>query len=121
MAVADSYTLHEPQTAQWESPVISEHKPGDTGLALVLIERFEKWILPRVLVIKAKVDRGEKLADFDIDFLENVLKDADEIKPHVDRVPEYQSLYTRVISLYGEITKKGLENEQREKESGATD
>jgi hypothetical protein len=86
--------------------VISEHKPGDTGLAMVLIERFEKWILPRVLVIKAKVDRGEKLADFDIDFLDNVLKDADEIKPHVDRVPEYQSLYTRVISLYGEITKK---------------
>ena len=50
-----------------------------------------------------------------------MLKDADEIKPHVDRVPEYQSLYTRVISLYGEITKKALENEQGETGSGATD
>ena len=101
--------------------MIDEPKPEDTGLAMVLIERFEQWILPRVLEIKARVDRGEKLADFDIDFLENVLKDAEEIKPHVDRAPEYQSLYTRAISLYEEITEKGLENEQAEKLSGATD
>ena len=100
--------------------MIDESKPEDKGIAAALIERFEKWILPHALEIKAKVDRGEKLDDFDIDFLENELKDAETIKPHVDRAPEYQTLYTRVISLYGEITKKALENEQAGKGSGAT-
>jgi hypothetical protein len=98
--------------------MVDEPKPEDIGLATVLLDRFEKWILPRALDIKARVDQGEKLDDLDIEFLENVLKDAKEIKPHVDRAPEYQHLYARAIGLFEEITKKGLEVEQREKESG---
>ena len=86
--------------------MIDESKPEDKGVAAALIERFEKWILPHALEIKAKVAQGEKLDDFDIDFLENELKDAEAIKPYVDRAPEYQTLYTRAISLYGEVHKK---------------
>ena len=100
--------------------MIDESKPEDAGLAAVLIERFEQWILPRALEIKARVDRGEKLSDYDIDFFDELMKDAEEVKRHVDRAPEYQTLYTRVVSLYGEITKKALENEQTEKGSSAT-
>ncbi len=94
--------------------MIDEPKPEDTGLAIVLIERFEHWILPRALDIKAKVDRGDRLDDYDVDFLEELMKDAGEVRRHVDRAPEYQALYARVVSLYAEITKKGLENEQTE-------
>jgi hypothetical protein len=100
--------------------MIDESKPEDIGLATALIERFEHWLLPIALDVKAKVDRGEKLNSFDIEFLENVLKDAKEVKPYVDRAPEYQTLYTRVVGLYGEITKKALENEQAGEGSGAT-
>jgi hypothetical protein len=99
--------------------MIDESKPGDTGLAVALIERLEHWILPRALDIKAKVDRGEKLNDADIDFLEMELRAAQEIKSRVDRTPEYQTLYARVLSLYEEITKKGLENERAGNGPGA--
>jgi len=73
---------------------------------------------PRV-GLQGESDRGETLADFDIAFLEEVLRDAQAAKPRVDREPEYQTLYTRAVSLYEEIAKKGLENEQAGKESGA--
>jgi hypothetical protein len=100
--------------------MIDKPTPEDEGLAMALIERFEHWILPVALDVKAKVDRGEKLNDFDIEFLENVLKDAKEVKPYVDRAPRYQTLYTRVVGLYGEITEKALENEQAGEGAGPT-
>ena len=87
-------------------------KPEEAGIALALMERFENWILPIALDVKAKVDRGETLNAFDIEFLETVLKDAAEVKRYVDRAPKYQGLYARVVGLYEEITKKALENEQ---------
>ena len=100
--------------------MINESKREEEGLAVALIERFENWLLPIALDVKAKVDRGEMLNAFDIEFLENVLKDAAEVKPYVDRAPEYQALYARVVGLYGEITEKALENEQAGEGSGAT-
>lgn len=95
-------------------------KQQEEGVVEALIERFEQWRLPRALDIKAKVDRGEKLDDFDVGFLHEVLKDAEAIKPYVDSRPAYQTLYTRAIGLYQEITKKGLENEQAGKRPGAS-
>ncbi|MFC1772695.1 hypothetical protein ACFL3A_04995 [Pseudomonadota bacterium] len=85
---------------------------NDDGLIFVLMERFEKFRLPRAISLKEKVDGGAVLDDYDVAFLEEVFSDSNKIKPLLDRHPEYQELATRVITLYGEITEKALENEK---------
>lgn len=88
----------------------SEEK--EAGILQALAERLESQRLPRALSIKERVDNGESLNALDIQYLKEVLEDAQRIMPLMERHPEWQSLVASLINLYKEITDKALENEQ---------
>lgn len=92
---------------------MTDRKTHDAGVAQALLERMSNQRLPRALELKEKVDAGEALGEYDLQFLEEVFKDAQSIQPMVERHPEYQQLVSRAIHLYKEILDKAMENEKK--------
>jgi hypothetical protein len=85
----------------------------DKGLLMVLLERFNKQRLPRVLALKKKVDSGEVLDDYDHKYMEDIQKDASEVMLIIKRNPEYKDLAANIINLYKEIIEKDIENRKK--------
>jgi len=63
------------------------------------------------LGLQEKVDRGERLSDQDLAFLNEALANAQDLKSYVDRNPDAQSVYAQVVGLDKAITEKALSNE----------
>jgi hypothetical protein len=83
----------------------------DQGVIQVLLDRFNQQRLPRALEMKGKVDRGEKLEEFDVSYLAGVLEDIQQITPLLERHPEYEALVVKGLALYKEIVDKATQNE----------
>jgi len=84
----------------------------DAGTLAALMLDLEENRLPRALQILDKVNNGEPLIDWDIDFLKKVYEDSRANESLVERHPEYCDLIARCMGLYTEIINKGLANEK---------
>lgn len=86
-------------------------KDSDTGIILVLIERFERQRLPWLIDIQLKLDQGSLLNDIDIEYLSEALHDARLLLPYLDRHPEYEPFFAKVMHYYKSIADQALVNE----------
>lgn len=77
------------------------------------MDRLNNWRLPRALRLKERVDRGEKLTDYDLTFLKKIVEDGRHAASMGGNHPELESLISKLTDLYSHITRKALENEQK--------
>ena len=92
---------------------MSDTTSREAGTIQVMLQRLTEYRLPNALDLKKKVERGEKLDSYDLEFLETVLADATSAQGLIAKHPEFKSLVGKLMSLYSEITTKALENEQK--------
>ena len=86
----------------------------DLGTLAVLAKRMVEERLPKALALKARVDKGERLNELDLAFLDEVVEGA---KQNWGLLKDPRALETagRMVQLYKEITEKALANEQAKK------
>ena len=88
----------------------------ELGVMAVLAKRMVEERLPKALALKERVDRGETLNGLDLNFLEQVVTDANAVIPMMKDDPRVAQVSARMLQLYKEITTKALENEQAKKD-----
>ena len=83
------------------------------GIIQALIKEFETHRLPRLLRLRDKVDSGAVINDVEMDFLCQVIEDANRTMPMTVNHPDLHEFCLCVVHLYHEISTKALENEQK--------
>jgi hypothetical protein len=95
----------------------------DFGVICLSLKDLETEGMPMILSMRDKVQRGERLSDADIDYLERVIHVAETygwgrlLQHH----PEFTKVAFEVFSSYGQIIDRALENEKHGDSDGALD
>ncbi len=89
-----------------------DKKTKDTGVILVLLESFEKQRLPRIIDIQLKLEYGDIINEFELEYLSEALHDARMLLPYLDRHPEYRALVAKIIHYYKVVIDEALANER---------
>jgi hypothetical protein len=84
----------------------------ENATSKVLLDRLNAR-LPRMLELQRRVEAGAKLEEGEFEFLKDLVEDANLSHQYVARHPDLQPLAGRLVSLYGEIVAKALENESK--------
>ena len=84
----------------------------ENATSKVLLDRLNAR-LPRMLDLQRRVEAGAKLEEGEFEFLKDLVEDANLSHQYVARHPDLQPLAGRLVSLYGQIVEKALENESK--------
>lgn len=85
---------------------------SDEGTIEVLCERLVHQRLPRTLELQERVNRGERLTEFDIIFLQEIFEEARHVRALYARHPELSEIAAKMSAIYLEITEQALKNEE---------
>ena len=83
------------------------------GVVVALMQRFQTQRLPRAIELKQKVDKGEMLNDYDLQYLQRVEEDSKQLAGILHRYPDLQPIVDKARGLYAEITQKAAENAEK--------
>jgi hypothetical protein len=84
----------------------------DKPIFTAVLRQLEIYTIPRARGIKAGLDRGEKITDYDLEYFMHAISDTQQMVPVAERNQEYQKLVTRVSCLYRGIVEQAVQNEQ---------
>ena len=77
----------------------------------VILDKIVRITLPRVMTIKRRLDSGESLTDFEIQFLLETYEKNTHNRELFHKHSEYDLFETELMALYAKVINKGLENE----------
>lgn len=89
-----------------------DYSSANAATLAVILRRFNSHRLPRIQALKKAVDRGERLGEFDLRYLERVIRDVNHFQYLAHGHPRYQVVLTQAISLYTQVIATALENEK---------
>jgi hypothetical protein len=85
---------------------------AELGVIQVLLHRFNSHRLPYALQLKAQVDRGERLSEYELRFVKKVIDESVHARRLAAKHSKYEDLVGQATSLFSEIMSKALENEK---------
>lgn len=83
------------------------------GTEQVMVEKFIKYELPKLLALREKVSDGGKLTDVEVEMMSDIVERARGFHKFVERWPDYKPVMAQIIDTYHEISSKALENESK--------
>jgi hypothetical protein len=87
-------------------------RASELGVIQVLLNRFNNDRLPYALQLKAQVDRGQLLSEYELHFVKKMLEESQHASRLAARHMKYEALVGQAASLLSEIVSKALENER---------
>ena len=84
------------------------------AISQLLVQQFVKKRLPQIIRLRDEVVAGKCLTEGELALMEQALERARGLMPGSGEFPEYDTLFAKCISLYGEIAEAALRNEQNQ-------
>lgn len=87
-------------------------RAAELGVIQVLLHRFDTYRLSYGLQLKAQVEKGERLSEYEMRFLKKVVAEGVHASRLAAKHAKYEDLVSQATSLFSEIMSRALENER---------